>query len=196
MGLAVLGPHRFRLDPSSVSWQFTIKTNAFETIGGRVVQVYGTDIGDMTVTGSFGVGGYTEQLAFLESMRGLGENQAITARATTNKPPLHFLYPPRKWDFLVYLKDFSQGGGESVQVAPDNVAIPWTLTLFIVEDNSNVKKVAQDAYIARLAAGLGWKLTDYNGPNASTAAAAVNAEGGVQNFILHHTGVVMDGAKP
>ena len=168
MGVALLGEHKFRLDPSSIQWNFTIKTNAFETVGGRVVQVYGTDTGDMQIEGSFGRGGYVEQKAFLEEMRKIGLAQAANAKAKTAVNPLRFLYPPKGWDFLVYLKEYRQpGGNNSVMVEPHLVDIPWSLRLFIVEDNADLTRIVVDNYIARMSIGLGWKQTTFNGGNPS-----------------------------
>ena len=67
MGNAVLNGIPFRIDPSSISWPFTVKTSSNKTIGGKVLQVFGTQLGDMTVAGTFGVGGTKEQREFLEN---------------------------------------------------------------------------------------------------------------------------------
>lgn len=163
MGLATFDGVPFRLDPTSASWDFSIKTNVINTVGGRVVQVIGVDLGDMTVVGTFGVGGWREQAAFLDRMKQIGERQVNNPTA----PPMRFLYPPKGWDFLVYLRAYTQPTspmGSSVYVANEEIAPQWALTLFMVEDNTGLKQVAQDSYIARIAAGLGWQQTKYNGP--------------------------------
>ena len=166
MGIATLGNFRFRIDPSAVSWDFEIKATSIKTVGGKVVQVIGTDLGEMIVTGSFGKGGVVEQRAFLARMAGLSQvsiEQYRTRNVRVN--PLRFYYPSKKWDFLVYLTSARQAGAPTtVAATPDNHAPGWELRLFIVQDNSDIKKVAQDAYIARLANGLGWKISKYNGP--------------------------------
>lgn len=161
MGVGRLGSFTFRLDPESVRWEYRIKATVKRTVGGKVVQVFGTELGDMTVTGSFGVGGWREQQRMLAAMQAIGDAQA----RGDGGEPLRFLYPPRKWDFLVYLRSFTQTGAqESVEWANENFAIGWTLVLFPIEDNSGIKKVIQNDYIARLAEGIGWKQTKYNGP--------------------------------
>jgi hypothetical protein len=167
MGVASLAGQTFRLDPTSVRWDFKTKVADIPTVGGKVVQVYGTEISDMVLSGTFGTGGWREQEQFLERMKELGDKQvADVGRVRGTEDPHRFLYPPKGWDFLVYLKEFStpDGGQRSVYHSNEIIAPRWTLTLFVVEDNSGLRKVAQDAYISRLSRGLGWKQTAYNGP--------------------------------
>jgi hypothetical protein len=165
MGVARLGPHRFRLDPKSISWDFKIHAVDVPAVGGKVVQVLRASLGDMTVTGSFGVGGWREQEAFLEEMKSIGSKHVEDQKRPSQDGPIRFRYPPMGWNFLVYLKGFTQPGARgSIQLDDKIVDIPWQLTLFIVEDNNGLTKVTKDAYIARLAEGIGWKQTKYNGP--------------------------------
>lgn len=166
MGLATLGGHAFRLDPRVVSWDFSIIAVDTPTIGGKVVQVLGATLGDMTVTGSFGVGGWQEQERFLQTMKDMADSQFSKAGGKVGlSEPLIFRYPPKGWDFLVYLTGYKQPGGVGSVLLDDSVHAPeWQLTLFLVEDNAGLTKVAIDTYIARLAEGIGWKQTVYNGP--------------------------------
>lgn len=163
MGEALLDGQPFRIDPMSVSWDYTIKLSESNTVGGRVVQVLGSNLGDMTVIGNFGIGGWQEQTAFLERMKLIADRQQASTAA-----PMRFFYPPKGWDFLVYLRAFQQpGANDSVNYANDIPAPPWQLTLFIVEDNSglHIASAAQAVFIARLAQGIGWKgLSQWNGP--------------------------------
>lgn len=166
MGQATLAGRPFRLDPNSVSWNFSTKAADKPTVGGKVIQVYGTQISDMTITGEFGVGGWQQQEAFLKEMKEMGAKQARVARLSRSQAqPFRFTYPPRGWEFLVYLKAYSNPeGGRAVRHEPGIFNPKWQLTLFIVEDNSGLKLVAQNAYISRLVKGMGWKRTDFNGP--------------------------------
>lgn len=187
MGQAMLGNYRFRLDPSSVSWDFKVHVRDVKTIGGKVVQVLGTSLGDMTVTGSFGKGGHREQVEMLRSMSKVGDEMMYGSRTPKGVAPIRFVYPPRKWDFRVYLRAFSQPGDRvAAHFAPEIIAPGFMLTLFIVEDNANLKKVAQDAYISRLSAGLGWKLTEFNAPGVQDVAATIAAEGGIKEYLTRH----------
>lgn len=179
MGFGSLGGRRFRLDPTSISFSFSIKTSVTETVGGKVVQVFGTSISDLVVAGSFGVGGWREQADFLEQTKRWADTQISNPGAT----PMRFAYPPRGWDFLVYLKDFTQtGSGDSVEASNLVPSPGWTLTLYVVEDNGglrSVKDTATLAYIERLSQGIGWQQTKFNGPGGpDEVAALIQANGG------------------
>lgn len=178
MGLATLGNHVFRIDPSSVTWRYTLKTRDFKTVGGKVVQVFGSRIEDMTVTGSFGSGGWREQADFMEEMKKIADAQ-VTAGLTSHSTadPVRFRYPPKGWDFLVYLTAFKDPAGTgSIALDDRNINPKWTLTLFVVEDNTGLKQIAMDTFISRLANGLGWAQTSYNGP--MTQAESISITGG------------------
>lgn len=167
MGTASLGGRVFRIDPTSVRWGYRIKFADKKTVGGKVVQVLGANFSDMVVTGSFGRGGLAEQNEFLKAMKAIGDAQVRDAgvRNSTTEP-MHFRFPDKGWDYLVYLKAYTNPRGPmSIRVAPEEFSPMWRLTLFIVEDNTGMlRKRASDAFISRLSAGLGWKQTKYNGP--------------------------------
>jgi len=198
MGVATLGPHTFRLDPHLVSWDFSISSKEIQTIGGKVVQILGARLGDMTVAGSFGVGGWQEQARFLEEMKALGADQVATQRiSNSTATPTRFTYPPLGWDFLVYLTEFSQpGAGNSVGLDNKIVAPQWQLTLFIVSDNAGLRQIAADVYLSRLVEGIGWKQTPYNGP--MTFADVNTAMGGKSDneYIAERTGLAGTSAAP
>jgi hypothetical protein len=161
--MALFDGKGFRIDPTAVSWNYTVKAQEIKTVGGKVIQVYGTDLGDMTVRGSFGAGGHAEQERFLSRMKELADRQVIAAanRHLVTAQPSRFIYPPRGWDFRVYLKAYSQPGApgaSSVYVEPGLVAPQWELRLHMVGDQGaqGIKKAAQNAFIERLSQGLGW----------------------------------------
>jgi hypothetical protein len=193
MGLATLNGVPFRLDPESIAWSYTVRTADIKTVGGRVIQVLGATIDDMRVTGSFGKGGIREQETFLSRMQDIGNEQVADAGIlNSTKPPLHFVYPPKKWDFLVYLRAYTEPGSSmSVQARPENFAPRWQLTFFVVDDNAGLKTIAKDQFISRMAQGLGWnqiknvgwRQTLYNGP--MTMSDVENAIGttDVQGYI-------------
>lgn len=169
MGTATLGGRRFLVDPSSVSWQFATKTAVTQTVGGQVVQVFGTDLGDMTVSGVFGNGdrargdheGWQEQERFRAQVEAW-----IDGHVVTSGRPLRFLFPARRWDFQVLVRGYTSGqGGEAVQHDPAVFNPSWTLTLAIVQDSTRrVVTGIRDLYLQRLMAGIGWKQSSYNGP--------------------------------
>lgn len=172
MPVASLAGRPFRLNPLSVAWDYTVKTSETPTVGGIVVQVFGVDLGDMTVQGTFGSGGWREQEAFLAEMKKLADRQASNPEDAS----FRFFYPDRGWNFQVMLREFTETGGTSSVVGSnENFAPKWTLRLFILEDNSPVR-VVQDAallqYLNRLSSGLGWQQTKYNGPITDSEVAS------------------------
>ncbi len=169
MGVASLGGTPFRIDPRSVAWQFQMKVAHQKTVGGDVVQVYGTQLGDMTVSGVFGYGdvargdvaGWQEQERFRRQV----ESWVDSSVRTSGGQPIRFLYPPRRWDFQVLVRSYT--GPDGPAVSHDNATFNpvWTLVLFVVQDSTRrVVSGIRDLYIQRLMDGVGWKQSAYNGP--------------------------------
>lgn len=150
-------------DPDSISWGFRTKTKVTHTIGGKVIQIFGIKIDAMTISGSFGKGGFQSQENFVNNMTYLAEQQA-------NQVPISFSYPSKGWAFKVFILAISTPDGDlSGEVRPDIINPRWMLQLKIVEENIGLKKVAADQFIARLAENIGWTPSVYNGPLLETA---------------------------
>jgi hypothetical protein len=178
-GNATLNGRVFRLNPDSVDLSFTIKSSQTSTIGGIVVQVYGLTFSDLVITGSFGAGGWQEQQGFLADMVAIAASQSVQNLGTVPSQPVRFLFPLLNYDFNVYLKDYSSPQGPAVLLDNSLINPQWTLTLFIETDNSNLTAVATDAYIARLATGLGYAVNQFNAPQSSAEVQAyINQYGG------------------
>jgi len=174
MALASLGGYPLPVDPESVAWTFRMKTAEVETLGGKVVQVYGTDLGDMAVAGSFGVDGWTARDRFTARVNTWIQRDA----ASLNPVPLRFVMPSKGWDFQVHIKAYTANGGQ-FEHSNENFNPRWALVLFIVEDATRrLVKSIQDLYIARLMAGIGWKQTDYNGPPQEAVDSLLAPYGG------------------
>lgn len=152
------------------------------TVGGRVVQVYGTTLGDMTVQGLYGVDRQTPQeswqlaesfqsnIATLINQQGARPSiaQLNGTDPTPMLPPLRFTYsdPTHSWDYNVYIKAFKDINNPeaTIEHVTGKYSYGYSLTLFIVQDNTGqLSKVAQDQFITRLSDGLGWQRTAYNG---------------------------------
>lgn len=164
-----------RLNPSSVRWPYTMKYADTKTVGGKVFQLLGASLGDLTVAGKFGAGGPAEQQAMLDRIIALMDEQM-----PVNGPakPVRFLWPERGWDFWCFVKKFTQTGSDvAIEASNQNFAPEYTLTLFIQEDNGSlvrtVKTAAAAAFIGRISAGLGWKQTAYNGPGNYDALSEI-----------------------
>jgi len=203
MGHAILNGRPFRIDPSSISWDYSVNVSEHQTIGGRVVQIFGAKIGDFVIEGAFGVGGWEEQQTFLEHMEELGRAQLDHSPKATSQP-FRFVWPEQGWDFQVYLKSYDENGGRSVSLTNENINPKWRLVFFIVEDNALLTTIAADTYLSRLAAGLGWRAdgtswrrSTYNGPlDASLVAAELKRVGAttVEEYLSLGAGFDLPGA--
>jgi hypothetical protein len=176
----------FRLNPNDVAWNFEINTNVAETVGGRVVQILGATLSDMTIKGSFGEPRgttHTEPKAlaekFLTKMKEMAEYQSkgSSQHRTLHQPAL-FSFPTRGWKFRVYIKDLTDpDGGGSITHRTGKFAYDYVLTLFIDSDVSDTSKILGDSngvisnqknaaiksYMDRIADGIGWHFSEFNG---------------------------------
>jgi len=181
----------FRLDPESISWNWTVLTNVVDTIGGRVIQVIGAYLDDLTVSGSFGQDHSTprgeswrQAEAFLKLITSIMEQQSSDSNQQAKMhPPAVFSYPPKGWRFQCYVKALTDAdGGNSIVMTPGKFNQRYTLTLFIVPDGSSqlTKAGTTDgvysakaeqaiaAYMSRISDGIGWHYSQYNGDSNPT----------------------------
>jgi hypothetical protein len=214
MGSATLGGLTFRIDPSQVSWSYDVNVAVTPTVGGRVVQVHGVTMGDMTIRGLFGQdrvnGKESWEMAeqFVTDVGKLVDRQS--ARPTiaqlngTDPTPMHptlrFLYndessptrrglPVHDWDFNVYIKGLRDVDTDATMAhSTGKYSYGYTLTLFIVQDNTGkLSQVAQNAFIDRLSNGLGWKRGPYNGlMTANDLASYLQSKGApdIHSYVL------------
>jgi hypothetical protein len=177
---------KLRINPKGVSWSYTLKMAVIDTIGGKVTQMYGVSLGDLTITGEFGagrrgtdsvsddrntassvrIGGPAEQKLFFDRIVSIIDTQMVLSKPAR---PVRFFWPERGWDFHCYIKSISQPGAQEAISASNLDFNPgYQLVLQIQEDNGSltktIKSAAQAAFIGRLTAGLGWKQSAYNGP--------------------------------
>ena len=181
MGLATLGGIPMHVDPDSVSWTFDMKIVEHKTMGGKVIQVFGTEMGDMTVSGKFGNADRRkgEDAAWEAQERMFAQVKAWSkGDAATFKPvPLRFLYPSKKWDFKVFIKAFAADSGY-FEYNNTNTNPGWRMTLFVVHDATGVVvKGIADIYLSRLMNGVGWHQTKYNGPNEDDVTKLLKGAG-------------------
>lgn len=193
MGTATLGypggpSIAFRLDPELITWNWQVLTNVIETIGGRVIQVIGARLDDLTVQGSLGqdhaagpVNGTSWHQAekFVSTVTKIMEAQSADSNQQGQMhPPAVFTYPPKGWRFNVYVKSITDPDGQSsVILTPGKINQRYSLALFIVQDGSSAlvkagttngvfSQKAYDAvsaFMARISDGVGWHFTQYNG---------------------------------
>lgn len=194
MGVATLGRPgdtvTFRIDPNEVQWNWKVNTNVQDTVGGRVVQIVGCTLSDITVQGSYGEDhsvagsdstdtgpGRSWVLAerFIRRVRKWMDYQSTHPNYYSKTPPneqdvnptLRFTYPLYGWDFEVYVKDINDAGGNVVEHRPGKFSYQYTLTLFVVQENSTALGIlrgqaarAAESFIERIAKGIGWERYD------------------------------------
>lgn len=184
MGVASLGfaggpSVTFRIDPNSVEWNFTVNTTVIDTVAGRVVQVLGATLSDMTVLGQYGQNvkagrngeSWRMAEAFVNKIRAIQEHQSRDASQHGKMHvPAIFNYAPKNWRFQVYVKALQDSKGGSITHEQGRFSYDYALSLFIVDVISDdlhiltgAKKKAVDAYMARISEGIGWHFSQYNG---------------------------------
>lgn len=192
MSIATIGGIPFRINPSQVYWEYSVDTAVIPTVGGRVVQILGATMSDMTIQGLFGqersgsqreswrlAEEFQRQIASLMDKQSVRPTQAqlIGADPTPMHPTHRFVYndtaeakaaglPAHNWDFNVYVKSLEDidGSGMTVAHSTGKFSYGYTLTLFIQQDNTGkLATVAKNEFIERLSKGLGWQRTPYNG---------------------------------
>ena len=158
---ARLGPLTFAVDPLGVKWNFRMRVNEHETVGGRVIQVSGTDLGDMTVRATMGNGFSADQQGWEALARFRTDVEDLAeASARDRNPTYRFTVPVMNWAFDVQIKSFSPVVYSNESDSPE-----FTMILFIVQDvTGRVVRGVQDRYIERLTKGIGWARSEYNGP--------------------------------
>jgi hypothetical protein len=192
MGTATLGypggpSVAFRVDPDLIDWTWSVQTNVIETIGGRVIQVLGARLDDLTVQGSLGQDhsdpaagqSWQQAQAFLTTVTAIMEQQA--SDATDNAlmhPPAVFTYPPKGWRWNVYVKSLTDpDGSSSLVLKPGKANQRYVLTMFIVNESSALTvagtgetgALAQQSqqaiaqFMARISDGVGWTANKYTG---------------------------------
>lgn len=162
-----------------MEWNFKINTTVIPTVAGRVVQVLGATLSDLTVTGKYGQNvkagpdgkSWRQAEAFANKIQ---EIQAFQSRDSREFGKMHvpavFNYAPMNWRFQVYVKSLADSRGGSVTHVTGRFSYDYILTLFIVDSISDdleilkgEKAAAVDKYIARISDGIGWHFSQFNG---------------------------------
>lgn len=172
----ILGGIPIWCNPDQIRWNFKMKTAETLTVGGKVIQILGTTLGDITVQGAFGNGEHAkgETEAWQSQIRFRNQIMAWVQAATDNSAskPLRFTYSPHGWDFQVFVRNFSD-----IEQVVDEPNPKWALTLFPVDAGSNkIISGIKDLYIQRLMEGVGWKQSAYNGPSQAEVDAKLGGQ--------------------
>lgn len=168
------GPVRydFSINPDTVAWTYKETIKAFDTLGGRVLQLLSVQVGEMTVTGQAGT--REELQRFADSMA-----KIMRYHVNSGGRPVHFRVPSRSWDFTVYVYKVPSIGWNV-----KTVSYPWSLTLKVEEDMGIVTETILNAELDALAKEIGYS-TDYHGGAGGTENLVAvietlqNAQGGL-----------------
>lgn len=143
----------FRINPSEIGWGFEIHTSVTETVGGRVIQITGATLSDLTVVGYLGEDrtrdagapgedhpGASWRLAeaFVAQCRQIMRQQSKDSSQTgLMQQPATFSYPARGWRWQVYLKSVGEvDGSGSLEHRTGKFSHGYNLTLFPVQTGS------------------------------------------------------------
>jgi len=152
-----------RVNPDEMRWNFKMKVADQAAVGGKVIQILGVTMSDITLRGQFSRDrsmGDRDATDAAERFRIRIKNIAKKSMNDSTTPPVRLTYPPRGWDFEVYVKSLSP-----VDLTIGEFAPRWELVLFPFGDGANkVVRGIKDLYIKRMMDGIGWKQTSYNGP--------------------------------
>ena len=133
---------RFRTNPNEIWWSYELLQNVEETLGGRVIQVLGTRLGDLTVKVDCGLGGVEYLMQVVYYLRDLLSDQR-------NGNPATFNYTTRGWKLNVYAMSipFQDQFDATVREIPLNFKIQEDVT-------GLMSQVTMDAALASLQDGV------------------------------------------
>lgn len=190
--LMTLGGQTLRVNPEEVRWNFTVKARDRKSMVGKVVQILGVTLSDITIQGHYApdrkygdTDSWDQMLRFREWVKETSRALDDDAKQT----PIRFTYPPRGWDFPVYLKGFAP-----MNFTVDDYAPAWNIVLFPVDNGARkVIESVRDLYIERLMNGIGWKQTAYNGPTQAEVDTTLGGRS-VEQYLADRNQEVLEGS--
>jgi hypothetical protein len=133
---------RFRTNPNEIWWTYELVTNIDQTYGGRVVQLLGTKLGDLTVKVEAGRGGWDYLMSTVLYLRDMLSDQRGGQTGV-------FEYTTRNWKLNVYAMNIP------FQDEVNATVREMTLSFKIQEDvNGVVSGATLNAELARLQDGI------------------------------------------
>lgn len=141
---------RLRTNPNSITWSSQLITKPEDTYGGRVIQLLGTRLGDLTVTAECGLGGWAYMVKVSRFF------QMLMTEQRKGRPAV-FEYTTRHWKLNV----FATSVPFSDKVT--DVSREFTMTFKIQEDLSgSMSQQSLSVELARLKQGIGFVKGPYN----------------------------------
>lgn len=158
---------RFRTNPNEITWTYSLITHIEQTYGGRVVQILGTKVDDLTVKIDVGYGGWPYLMKVTTFMRDL-------MIAQRNDQPATFEYTTRNWKLKVYAVNIPFAD----QVTATNREI--TLNFKVQEDVTGVISASSiSSALQSYITGINWRRDEYNTANYS---APISDSGMIPNI--------------
>lgn len=141
---------RFRTNPNECTWNYSLITKTDQTYGGRVVQILGTRIDDLTIKVDCGLGGWPYLVKVVTFMRDL-------MVAQRNGQTAVFEYSTRGWKLKVYAANFP------FQDQFTATTRELTLNFKVQEDISGIISSSTiSAALQTYTNGIGWERNQYN----------------------------------
>jgi hypothetical protein len=183
MANASIGSYVFDIDPSSATWTYSLKTKAYQTYGGRVIQILRCNIENMTiggylsqlkgsssggirtvegrgVSGGSNVGGfdyrYMQMKGFERDIRSIMESQA------QSKEPWTFRYPILGWEGKVFLS-----GYDSVRYDVETSVVSYKLSFEVDSGFDSIIRAASSQGLESVQDGVNWTRNEYNTPSTA-----------------------------
>lgn len=165
---------RFRTNPNEIWWTYELITKVEQTYGGRVVQLLGTKLGDLTIKVEAGKGGWDYLMKTVMFLRDMLSDQRGGQSAT-------FEYTTRNWKMNVYAMNIPFQDEVSATVRE------MSLSFKIQEDvNGVVSSATLNAELAKLQNGIyrvGQHVhNEYNDFSASNKPLDQSGSGGPGNY--------------
>lgn len=188
-----LGGAGLRVNPNEMRWNFKMKVADQAAVGGKVIQILGVTMSDITLRGQFSRDksmGDRDATDAAERFRLRMRNIAARSMDDSTSAPVRLTYPPRGWDFEVYVKSITP-----VDLSVETFAPLWELVLFPFGEGSNkVVKGVKDLYIKRMMDGIGWKQTSYNGPMTQALVDETLGGESVEQYLGNQMGEAFAGS--
>ena len=145
---------RFRSNPNAVDWTYELITNIEPTYGGRVVQILGIRLGQLTIKIDCGLGGWGYAMKVVRFMSNMLDWQRTGNTA-------QFEYTPRNWLLNLYALDvpFQDSYNATVRELALNFQIEEDIT-------GAMKSTSLSQELSRLYDGIGWAPSQYNQPSS------------------------------
>ena len=155
---------RFRTNPNSFNWTYTLNKHVDQTYGGRVIQLLSTKIDDFTVEADCGGGRWNYANKIANFLRDIMIEQRDGEPAT-------FEYTTRGWKLNVFV--VSMPFEDSI----DAVLRTFTIQMKVQEDVSGVaSKNFLRAELRRLQNGLQFSRNEYNDPQVDPNVGKVTRQ--------------------